>query len=146
MALIENQKKQSQFIVDLYNKFKKLGSSGPTKYKVYVALLRQIDENAPQAIVLEDSFISSGIGTTGIVKYDYEVRGQYRLFIEGFLFQPENTFIFVGRTSQGLNRSDAAEAYVDPSKGVIIINSFDLGSGAANNMLLNTPIEIRVYN
>ena len=103
-------------------------------YKVYSALLNQDLTKDPEAIVLENT-----LGST--IVWSRKNSGEYRATISG-LFTNNKTMIQIStNTGQG----DTVVFSVTD------INTIELGTAnssftLADNLLDNTPIEIRVYN
>lgn len=102
---------------------------GTAPYKVYTALLTQSGTNAPVATVLENT-----LGVTPI--FVYEGIGQYSVSLNGG-FLTIKTFQLIGNNNIGL--FDVLNIYGNGDDSVWIDVS-------ANDKLINTPIEIRVYN
>lgn len=105
-------------------------------YKVYTALLNQTGTSAPTATVLENTL-------GGAISWAYAGTGLYTgtptvPFVDG------KTWIIVGKTSDGLINGFAAQGRAEG--GDVIVDTGDMVSQtAANDQLVNTPIEIRVY-
>ena len=108
-------------------------------YKVYTALLTQTGTDAPTAIVMEN--------TIGDVEWIYLSVGQYKLQLNN-AFTINKTIIFPNVSF------NATVAFTDPriigfadegDDDYILVSSFN-NSGLADNIILNFPVEIRVYN
>jgi hypothetical protein len=94
------------------------------------------DPGAPVVTVLEN--------TIGNAWFTYEYEGLYLVNFTNDL-DVNNTFVIVGKSSEGLINGMAAEARIESGK--VIINTGNVTSAIPyNNQLYNTPIEIRVYN
>lgn len=98
-------------------------------YKVYVATLTQSGTDAPTATVLENTL---GLNPT----YYYNAPGSYYLEDLAGLFASNKTAVFM----QFKNGGPAMEIWVEN------INEIDIGTDGQNDVLLNTFLEIRVYN
>lgn len=106
-------------------------------YKVYTALLNQSGTNPPVATILEN-----GIGE---IQWEYDSQGMYRGILLGAF--PENkTFLLV--TNNGLFDQEAPVPNISFFRidddqlwlsTTLFLDSF------INNILIDTPIEIRVY-
>jgi hypothetical protein len=106
-------------------------------YKVYTALLTQIGAAPPTAVVLENT-----LGFTPI--WEYVDTGWYRSNSASFT---EKTAVFLGNPYSNDNNGILTfESTRTPSNyGSVVIRSKNADT-LSNNMLSNTPIEIRVYN
>ena len=153
MAFIENQKKQSQFIVDLYNKFKKLSALIPSSpppppeptYKVYTARISQTGANAP----VVDAVYENTLG--GDVFFGYIITGEYAI-------ESDNLFTGAGRAgdedkvfvsiSQGRNVAPLASFGISLlNDSNLILHSYNSTNGnPTNGILSGIYLEIRVYN
>ena len=136
-----------------YNSELPIGPPGPTGpvgpqgppgttlgYKVYTALLTQSGEDAPTAIVLENTL--SGTPTFGYVN-----DGIYTINLTGEFIE-DKTFFIIGCGDNNFG-SGAFITSQDILSRPNTIN-FSTGTSAssatwANNLLYKTPIEIRVY-
>ena len=96
-------------------------------YRVYTALLTQTGMDAPVATVLEN--------TLGTINITYSSPGTYYVASD-FLFTLNKTAIFTGSTNNG----DIMIA-TQNNNSLLVLTSIGL-----NDCLVNTPIEIRVYN
>lgn len=135
-----------------YNSELPIGPPGPTgpqgpqgepgvtlPYKVYTALLTQVNEDAPTAIELQN--------TIGNVSFNYDGIGQYNIILEN---APYNKIFML----QGYNYSTPAVIgdfafFIRPEddNSIVIITKLSSNGNYANNILpINFPIEIRVYN
>lgn len=103
-------------------------------YKVYTALLTQENSDAPTAVVLTDDF-------NGDFTYLYSSAGRYTINSASSLFDPNKTFVLVGNTS-AINPGELINFAVTSN---ITLWSLDNTGAQANGVLLNTPIEIRIY-
>jgi hypothetical protein len=97
-------------------------------YKVYTALLTQTGENAPVATVLEN--------TIGDISFTYESAGSYTIN-SNRLFTVNKTWV----QNIMLNVTPDVVAF-NPVNG----NNIGIVCSSGDDGLLNTPIEIRVYN
>lgn len=101
-------------------------------YKVYTVLLNQTSTNAPVATILENTL---GVTPT----WSYEGSGQYKITSTG-LFLANKTFI---ATNYGIASEDFANYYSlvrDNDNELLMVVS------TGDDRLINTPIEIRIYN
>lgn len=107
-------------------------------YKVYTAFLTQSGTNAPVAVVLQN--------TIGDISFEYIDIGAYAISSNN-LFTEDKTIVL---QDQQINRNDNDIDYciriVYDDVNSIIINTAFLDTSEINDALLNTPIEIRVYN
>jgi len=123
------------------DKNKKFALRGLRPYKVYVGLLTQSSTNAPTAVVLENTL-------GGIPVLTYNIAGGYVVTLAG-VFTLNKTFIILGTTPH--NQGSATSMVVACPNESLTLDSFEISTidniGAqANNLLENTPIEIRVYD
>lgn len=110
-------------------------ANGPVKpYKVYVALLLQASNTAPLATELQDD-----IGITA-PNYSYVSTGVYKITKTG-AFTENKTTVMVASFTAGWNRVFANRISDDE----IEINTSENSGIAANDILNNSVIEIRVY-
>jgi hypothetical protein len=100
-------------------------------YKVYTALLTQSDTNAPVATVLENNI--------GDISFSYVGAGLYYINSSN-LFLNNKTWYSILANKNGTTSHAFNLTYVDSDKLLIEQNV------ANNDLLSNTPIEIRVYN
>jgi hypothetical protein len=116
------------------------GESAALPYKVYTALVTQEGVDAvPIAIELEN--------TIGDISYTYNTVGSYSI-ISDSLFTSNKTTIFVGPLNNGLVDGFCVLSSVSISQILISTNTINALSTiiSSDQMLINTPIEIRVYN
>jgi hypothetical protein len=99
-------------------------------YKVYVALLTQSGTNPPTAIVLEN--------TLGAITFAYDGTGYYYINSSS-LFTSNKTGILFGNTNAGY-----VKIYSNTTSQ-LVIEVFDNSGIYTDYGLLNTIIEIRVY-
>ena len=102
-------------------------------YDVYVALLTQSGTDDPTAIVLEN--------TIGEIVWTFDSNGSYFGTLSG-IFNETKTFLLI--TPNGNATDTPFFQFQRISNDVVCINTFD-GTSYSNGLLLNTPIEIRVY-
>lgn len=103
-------------------------------YKVYTALLTQTGTNAPTAVVLEN--------TLGTISFAYSAVGGYNI-TSSSLFTLNKTFFIITNNSS----LEYALIYTYSNASTLSITISDiLTATGLNDLLLNTPIEIRVYN
>lgn len=114
--------------------------SGST-YKVYTALLTQTGSNPPIATVLEN--------TLGEISFTYISTGAYGIN-SADLFTLGKTMIttvtFLSGVGMGLQTVNCMNNTIDNTKSLLVIKTNSAGFGQVDDKLLNTPIEIRVYN
>lgn len=105
-------------------------------YKVYTALLTQTGFLAPSAIVLEN--------TIGTVTWAYEGLGQYSATFFGYT--PQKIVVFTGAGTAG-SKTYVIQGYenVFPPYGVWIDTSDSTTGLGLDNVLVDAPIEIRIY-
>ena len=115
------------------------GPAGTLPYKVYTALVTQAGVDAvPTAIELEN--------TIGDISYTYNAVGRYSI-ISDSLFTSDKTVLFIAPLANDLVIGFSVINSVSPSE----ITFFTYSTTAfpvieEDEMLINTPIEIRVYN
>lgn len=105
-------------------------------YKVYTALLTQSGKNAPVAIVLENTL-------GGDIIYGWESEGMFTGTLSGVFTNSKTTFSL---SNSSVNSNAIMKSYYNTSNDFYIetsIASTEIGTDA---LLLNTMIEIRVYN
>jgi hypothetical protein len=114
-----------------------MSNFGTSTYKVYTALLTQTSTNAPTAVVLEN--------TIGNITFNYNGIGSYDMILTGE-FLANKTWIVAGSADINAGGGDFAtldaRRFDDDTIRLITYDNFSL----ANGMLVNTSIEIRVYN
>ena len=106
-------------------------------YKVYSALLTQSGTDAPTAIVLENTL-------GGEIVWSRDSIGEYYGTLNG-VFKINKVWGFVS------NSSPSAQYYsqlqiVNGDINSINVQCFNNTTSSSDNVLLSTPIEIRVYN
>ena len=115
-------------------------ATSSTNYKVYTALLNQTGGNAPVATVLQN--------TLGTISFTYIESGKYSVNSSG-LFTLNKTMLMI--TSFGKFEGGIINTYrflntisdnIDSSLVIYVAGTM----GGVNDILVNTPIEIRVYN
>jgi hypothetical protein len=111
-------------------------------YKSYVALLSQTASGAPTATVLENT-----LGVT--VTYSYNSSGDYGLTATGAL-TANKTFVTIGNPTTlsqvGSVQMYATSAIPDGSGNDVSIIVYETSTAVfTDDILVNTPIEIRVY-
>lgn len=102
-------------------------------YKTYAAVLSQSSSGAPTAVVLENTL-------GGTPTYAYLSTGFYTLTLSG-AFTTDKVLILNG-PSDGGERVRLTRA----SANTINIEAFNTGGTAANSVIANHSVEIRVYN
>jgi hypothetical protein len=100
-------------------------------YKVYTALLSQSGTDAPTAVVLEN--------TIGNIWFTYSEQGFYKIKNDSNLFITGKTFFYIAQFSPDSSSSFALFIGDENTMNIEALNGFD-------DSLLNTSIEIRVYN
>jgi hypothetical protein len=107
-------------------------------YKVYTALLTQTGEDAPTAVVLEN--------TIGNILFEYIDIGAYAISSSNLFTENKTIVLQDQQTNRNDNDTDYCIRIVYDNVDSIIINTAFLDTTEINDALLNTPIEIRVYN
>lgn len=102
-------------------------------YLVYTALLNQTGAGAPEETFLWGTLIGGDNPTWARAD-----EGEYTATLEGAF--PTSTFITIG-SIEGAGFINAFRF----SDDVIKVNTFDLAGAAADSLLVNTAIEIRIY-
>ena len=111
------------------------GESAALPYKVYTALLTQSGEDAPTAIVLEN--------TIGNIVWTYFNVGSYKGTLSS-AFTTNKTFVFINTLlSYDTNTAGVTTFNVNE---VNVTTGVPNGGSPADDQLNLTPIEIRVYN
>jgi hypothetical protein len=114
------------------------GSGGDSRpYKVYTALLTQSGTDAPVATVLEN--------TLGNIVWSYEDLGTYKGTLTG-AFIENKTYYYLNTASETGNMLDGLSGILLLNSNEISVISISSGIDLINGVLINTPIEIRVYN
>ena len=110
-------------------------NAGTRPYEVYTALLTQIDDNAPTTYVLENTFQSP-------FTYTRISEGQYRLIsVNTFT---DKTYFSITPNNYS-NEIDVRMEKIDSST-IYIYTTLGGNAYLSDNVLINCPIEIRVYN
>jgi hypothetical protein len=108
-------------------------------YKVYTALLTQTGTDAPVATVLENTL-------GGTVVWGYTVTGEYTATLSGG-FTLNKTFIVMGNTFDSVNSTLMLTGILALNADGFQLNTARIDDGMlVDNQLLNTAIEIRVYD
>jgi hypothetical protein len=101
-------------------------------YKVYVALISQSGTSAPTAIVLENTL-------SGTPTFSYSTPGNYGILLTGEFIEDKTTYHIQPN-------GGSVDAYMStPSINTVMMHT-RLSGTQSNDVLLKTPIEIRVYN
>jgi hypothetical protein len=108
-----------------------LVENGGRPYKVYTALLTQEGEDAPVAAILENT-----LGYIPLITKDLVSIGVYYIELNSLT----NTFAIISSTDVSCN----FEIYKFNSTKYRISTTID--GNASDDILNNTPVEIRVYN
>jgi hypothetical protein len=108
-----------------------INTESPATYKVYRATLNQASSNPPSARVLEN--------TIGTVTFTYNGSGDYTFNFTGEENSYLKTLVFITATSPG----DTLSINIpDNNTGEYKI----INQAAADDTLVNSPFEIRLYN
>lgn len=105
-------------------------------YKVYTALLNQTGTSAPTVIVLEN--------TIGSIVWSRVSTGLYKAELTG-AFTTSKTHLMIGSAAVGLAITNYCEINLN-TVDFINVSTGRVGGSLQDALLLNTPIEIRVYN
>ena len=115
-----------------------MSNFGTSTYKVYTALLTQSGANAPTAVVLENTL-------GGTPTFTYIGIGGYQMTLNGS-FNSSKTWVVGGSADVNAGGGDFATLDIRRlNDNIISLRTYDNFTGA-DNMLVNTSIEIRVYN
>ena len=115
-----------------------MSNFGTSTYKVYTALLTQTSNNAPVATVLENTL-------GGTPTFTYIGIGGYEMTLNGS-FNSSKTWVVGGSADVNAGGGDFATLDIRRlNDNIISLRTYDDFTGA-DNMLVNTSIEIRVYN
>ena len=108
------------------------------RYKVYSALLTQSGaDNGPSAVVLEN-----GIGN---IVWTYQTFGAFGRYVGTLVgaFPADKTWLSITPTQNPIESFFSIERVDDDQ--IVVSTANGGGSGFIDDVLLNTPIEIRVY-
>lgn len=112
-------------------------STGEVQYKVYTALMTQVGTNAPTAVVLANTL-------GGEIIWTRSNTGYYKGTLNGAFIQDKT---YTSITIDNNNGNVFKDIYVDNINEIAIQTWTDLAAtSTSDEQLLNTPIEIRVYN
>lgn len=106
------------------------GTAAIRPYKIYSALLTQAGTAAPTAAILENSVGAIVLARTGVGVYTATLAGA---------FVANKTTLQVSHTAAG------SVTVVRTSADVLTISSFNATPAAADVILANTLLEVRVY-
>ena len=120
---------------------KKIAVDNLRPYKVYTALLTQSGANAPVATVLENTLCET-------ISFSYVSSGYFTINTTGE-FPVNKTFFSINCVINSAVTS--SESYIAILSDTLNVNTIDFitlddTNTQINDILLNTPIEIRVYN
>lgn len=107
---------------------------GAAPYKVYTALLTQSGTNAPVATVLEN--------TLGNIVWSYDGVGEYIATSNG-LFTEDKTYLSI--TPNQAVYYEFAKSGTNQDK-LFLTQKLQTTDAGADDLLIKTPVEIRVYN
>ena len=107
-------------------------------YKAYVALLTQSGENAPTAIVLENTL-------GGNIVWSRDNEGSYIATLNG-AFVEDKTFTLINATEDGEDLGTDAAWSKRGSNNTVLVRTGRSLTQASDNRLQKTSFEIRVYN
>lgn len=130
-------------ITPLKKIFKWQQASEKIPYRVYTALLTQTGTNAPVAKVLEN--------TIGDVVWSYGGVGAVIATINNGNFDTDKFVFFIGTPTwdggSGFQFLAGLDLTAIPATNPFFINSYDIvNQNYFNGLLMDTPIEIRIYN
>jgi hypothetical protein len=107
-------------------------------YKVYTALLTQTGEDAPTAIVLENTL-------GGNIVWSRDNEGSYIATLNG-AFVEDKTFTLINATEDGEDLGTDAAWSKRGSNNTVLVRTGRSLTQASDNRLQKTSFEIRVYN
>ncbi len=146
-AWINNVKSFFTKINEIIDHLNGNGATGSGSYKKYVASLNQSGTNAPVPTILEN--------TLGNLAWSYDSVGYYLATLTGAFVNADKVVVFIShqyfaRETGGLiiTKEVTADRYDDNSIFVATAEFDAVSSGNVlqNAVLVNTVIEIRVYN
>lgn len=114
------------------------GVSGTGSYKKYVAIINQIDNNAPEAITILDNTL----GAT--VTWSYTGIGEYKATCAGAFTADKTAIFFAPSASASITPSYVFSQVIDLNECYFL--SMDNLGNNANNIIKKVCVEIRVYN
>jgi hypothetical protein len=119
------------------------GPAGTLPYKVYTALLTQINDDAPAAptaIVLENTL-------SGTPTFEYLAPGSYSIRLNGEFIENKTFFIIGCGENSSSNGAFITSQDISSRPDRLSISTGTTVSSAtwADGLLYKTPIEIRVY-
>jgi hypothetical protein len=103
-------------------------------YLVYTALLNQEDDADPVATVLQN--------TLGTIEWYRDSQGYYYAYSPDSLFTVDSTFVI---TTYSNYWAEGTIAFWTDDPQNIYINTLDTNFSYQDDLMYNTPIEIRVY-
>lgn len=111
------------------------GENNILPYKVYTALISQTGTDNPTVVVLHN--------TIGNIVWSRNSAGNYQGYLAGEFLTNKTFLITSGDFS--INPTNQARQFFSNSVNAVIITT-QINGFIADNLLENTPIEIRVYN
>ena len=140
-SLSEAARDDLLYIVDVSSDTSKKIQVGDIRrpYKVYSALLTQIGTDAPTAIILENDLPIT-------LTYEYLSVGIYQIISSTELDYEKVWYSIGGQGSVGGRSAPFPMSIEIGLEGTLLIYTYDSSDTYFNEALLNTPIEIRIYN
>lgn len=133
-AWILNVKEYFKKINEIIDYLNGTGSSGSGSYKKYIGIASQSGTDAPVVLVMENT-----LGAT--ITWTYDNVGSYYGTASSAIFTTDKTWFIIG------NQADLSTVTsIRNSTTQIQISTFSDVATQSNNMMFDTPIEIRVYN
>jgi hypothetical protein len=123
------------------------GPPGNATYQVYTALLTQVDDNPPTAIVLENTI-------DGTISFTYITTGLYEIVNSNGWDFTKIWYTIGALGNVGTNTSNPGRSEIGFEGTSLVVYTFsnelvdtiDYNPLPINGQINNTPIEIRVYN
>jgi len=116
------------------------GPAGELPYKIYTALLTQVDDAAPTAIVLENTIEETPT-------FSRTAEGSYSLIVTGGIFVQNKIAVFYPPNPVfNLDNGTSAVEISYSNTNNLLINTYDKEFlTTQDNRLNGCPIEIRIY-
>jgi hypothetical protein len=145
MSIISKQigwSQESNLLYEILKQLNKLTGLFKPKYKVYTATITQTGLNPPVATVFQDDF-------NGAFTFLYNGPGEYAISSTDGIFTENKTYLTIGQYALNLDGQGTFRNsfYWNSTTDLRIQTQVNGGPWAfQDDVLVNIPIEIRVYN